>query len=351
LFIVVFCSGILFGSDIKLIEAADAIRLIGNKRALFVSGESNNSYIDHHITGSILMPAHDLYHSDDMGNMRCAPLYDCPKEAEAYIRSKGVKNDQMIIAYDQFQGSDASGIYSYFESFGHADIRILNGGLNGIRLLDPNQQVFDKLKAEQVAIKREAEKAREAGNAEKEKKLKSEAQGIEAKMNMLAANLLIRSGKEEARESSDYKLDVSKINTKHIAEKREIKKAADDILKNGKQSKFAIIDTRSLEEIIGQKKRGQVVRGGHIPGAVFIGCKKITDAKNRKSFKSREEMQKIFDKVGIGKDKTIYVYSHIGVGCASYIAAALRLLGYENVKIFTGGWNVWGNDISLPIRR
>ena len=351
LFIVVFCSGMLFGSGIKLIEAADAIRLIGNKRALFVSGESNNSYIDHHIAGSILMPAQDLYRSDDMGNMRCAPLFDCPEEAEAYIRSKGVKNDQMIIAYDQFHGSYASGLYSYFESFGHADIRFLNGGLESIRLLDPNQQVFDKLKAEQVAIKREAEKAREAGETDKEKKLESEAQGIEAKMNMLAANLLIRSGKEEVRESSDYILDASKINTEYIAEKREVKKAVDDILKNGNQSKFAIIDARSMEEIIGQKKRDQVVRGGHIPGAVFVGCRKITDTKNRKSFKSREEMQKIFDKVGIGKNKTIYVYSHIGVGCGSYIAAALRLLGYEKIKIFTGGWNTWGNDMNLPIRR
>ncbi|HHD72546.1 MAG TPA: sulfurtransferase [Epsilonproteobacteria bacterium] len=347
-----FCgSAMLLGSELKLIAAADAIRLVGDKRAIFVSGESNDSYVRHHIIGSINMPAHSLHHSDDMGNMRCAPLYDCPEDAQRYIRSKGIKNDQMIIAYDRFRGSNASGIQSYFESFGHSNVAILNGGLDAIRALDPNQRVFDKLEAEQAAIKKEAKAAQQAGEAKEAKKLEAQVLDIGAKMKLLAENLLIENGEEDQHEPSDLLLDSVQFKTQHIADKAEVKIAVDDILEHSDKSKFAIIDTRSMEEIIGRKKIDHVARGGHIPGAKFIGCENITDAKNKKSFKSTREMQKIFDKVGITRDQTIYLYSHVGAGRASYVAAALRLLGYENVKVFTGSWDTWGNDLSLPIRR
>ncbi|NIA03664.1 MAG: sulfurtransferase, partial [Nitrospirae bacterium] len=231
------------------------------------------------------------------------------------------------------------------------DVAILNGGLDAIRALDPNQRVFDKLEAQQTALKKEAKAAKQAGETKEEKKLEVQVQDIGAKMKLLAGNLLIESGEEDQREPSDYLLDAVKLNTQYIADKAEVKKAVGDILENGDKRKFAIIDARSMEEIIGTKKIDQVVRGGHIPGAKFIGCENITDVKNKKSFKSTKEMQKIFDKVGITKDQTIYLYSHVGAGRASYVAAALRLLGYENVKVFTGSWDTWGNDLSLPIRR
>jgi len=347
----VFLSGMLFGSDVKLIEPSEAIRLIGNKDVVFVSGDSADSYKNNHIVGSVEMYAHHLHHSDIMGSMLCAPLYRCPEEAQEYIRSKGIKNNQMIIAYDNFLGPNATGVYSFFESYGHKDIRVLNGGPDGIKALDPNQQVFDTLKAERKEITRQIKEAKKAERIDEEKRLSSEAEGIKAKMNMLEPKLLVQGGKEKEHEKSDYLLDKNSFNLDYVADKEEVKKAMDDILKNGKESKFAIIDTRSMEEIIGEKKIDNVARGGHIPGAKFIEWKNITDMKKKKSFRPLADMQKVFDKVGITKDQTIYAYSHFGAGGGSYIITALRLLGYEKVKVFTGSWDVWGNDMNLPIRR
>lgn len=348
---ILFLSGLLFGSDIKLIEPEEAIRFIGDKEVMFVSGDSNDTYNSNHIVGSVEMDAHHLHHADIMGNMHCAPFYMCPEEAQEYIRGKGITNDMMIIAYDNFRGSNATGVYSFFESFGHENVRILNGGFDGIRALDPNQKVFDKLKSERKEIGQLVKTAKKEGNVDEEKRLISMSGEIKAKMDILEPQLLVRSGKEEEHKRSDYVLDAKKFNPRYIADKTEVKEAVDDILKNGSESKFVIIDTRSMDEIIGEKKLDNVARGGHIPGAKFIEWKNITDMEKKKSFKSLEEMQKVFDKLGITKDKTIYAYCQVGAGRGSHIIAALRLLGYENVKVFTGSWDVWGNDMNLPIRR
>jgi thiosulfate/3-mercaptopyruvate sulfurtransferase len=106
-----------------------------------------------------------------------------------------------------------------------------------------------------------------------------------------------------------------------------------------------------MDEIIGERKMDNVARGGHIPGATFLEWTHITDMENRKSFKSNEAMQKVFDQAGIRKDQTIYAYCQVGTGRSSHIITALRLLGYKNVKVFTGSWDAWGNDMNLPIRR
>lgn len=62
-------------------------------------------------------------------------------------------------------------------------------------------------------------------------------------------------------------------------------------------------------------------------------------------------MQKVFDKYGITKDKIIYPYCHVGAGRSTEFQVALKMLGYENVRTYTGSWNEWGNDQNLPISR
>lgn len=350
-FIATVASTTLFALDIKLIEPEEAIKLIGDKKVIFISGDSPDTYKNNHIVGSIEMGAHHLHHSDLMGNMHCAPLYQCPKEAQEYIRSKGITNDQTIIAYDNFRGPNATGVHSFFESFGHKDIRILNGGFDGIKALDPNQKVYDELKAARKGLKKNAKEAKKAGDLDLEKKYKADAKAHKEKMDALTPKLLIQAGEEPKHEHSDYVIDEKNIDTHYIADKVEVKKAMDDILKNRDKSKFAIVDTRSMIEIIGERKMDNVARGGHVPGAKFVEWTNITNMEKKKSFKSLAEMQKVFDKAGITKDQTVYAYCQVGTGRSSHIITALRLLGYENAKVFTGSWDAWGNDMNLPIRR
>lgn len=342
-----------------LISAEEAIKLIGKPNVMFVSGDSEDIYKLGHIKGSVEMYAHHLHHSDIKGDMHCEPLYRCVDDAEQYIGSKGISNDTMIIAYDDFKGPNATGVYSFFDSYGHKNVKVLNGGRAAIMAIDPAQKEFDALNQDLRNARKDlkdtkAELSKESANKaaleKTQKDIESKIKDIQAKMANVEKNLLVIKG-DEVVKPKKYKIDPKKINWSVIAGKAEVKHAMDDILKNGKNSKYVIIDSRGIGEIVGERKMDNVARGGHIPGATFIEWSQISDADKKLSFKSAKELQAVYDNYGITPDKTIYAYCHVGAGRSSEHITALQLLGYKNVKVFTGSWDVWGNDMNLPIKR
>jgi thiosulfate/3-mercaptopyruvate sulfurtransferase len=336
-------------SDKLMISGEEAVKLLDKPNVVFVSGDSHDTPM--HIKGSVEMYAHHLHHADIMGHMHCAPLFMCEKEAEEYISSKGISNDTMIIAYDNFRGPNATGVYAFFKSFGHENIRILDGGMEAIKKVDPQQKVHDKLKAEFKELNVQRKAAKKAGDKELEKSIKAKRKEIKKEMKKIAKTLLVRKSEHGEHKHGHYDIDMSKINWDYIASKHDVKKASDDILKNGKDSKYMIIDSRGMDEIIGYKKLDNVARGGHVPGATLLEWKNFTDFEKELSYKDLKEVQKIFDKYGVTKDKTIYAYCHVGAGRSTHITTALEMLGYKNIKVYTGSWDEWGNDMNLPIRR
>ncbi len=353
--------------DNILISAEDAIKLVGKEGVMFVSGDSEDVYKLGHIKGSVEMYAHHLHHSDITGDMHCAPLYRCIDDAEQYIGSKGIDNDTLVIAYDDFKGPNATGVYSFFQSFGHKKLKVLNGGRNAIMEIDPAQIKYDKiqdeLNAERERIKPYRFKVRDhkrgdkvlsdAELAEAEKILeesKSIQKSIQAELKKAEKDLIVVKGAEKV-EPKTYKINKDDIDLSLIAGKEELVTAMEDIRKNGKDSKYVIIDSRAMSEIIGERKMDNVARGGHIPGSTFVEWNKISDLKNKKSFKSAKELKDVYAKYGITPDKTIYAYCMVGAGRGSEHITALKLLGYENIKVFTGSWDVWGNDMNLPLKR
>ena len=349
--ILIYLISMSIGAEVKLIKPQEAIRLIGRDDVLFISGENGVAFQDHHIVDSINIYTHDIYQTGNSGGMTYSPLYDDPKNSEKYIQNKGVKRSQLLVIYDDFHGPHASGLYGYFESLGYEDIRLLDGGLEGIKRLDPNQQLYDKLKSKEKKIKLKIEVATKERKYKDVTSFTSELKSLTAKIDLIKSQLLIEDGDEKKLPKGNFSVDITKIVEAHLADIDEVKRASDDIVKYGEKSKFAIIDSRSMDEIIGEEKIGGVLRGGHIPGSKFVEWKNITDFKNKKSFKPLEDMQKIFDKVGIKKDQTIYTYSHYGAGRGSHVAMALRLLGYKNVKVYSGGWSEWGNSLRYPLNR
>jgi len=325
------------GSDI-LISAKDAVKLIGKPNVVFVTGDSESVFKTGHIKGSVDMYAHHLHHSDKTGHLACSPLFMCPKEAEKYIGSKGIGNNTLVIAYDNFRGPNATGVYAFFRSFGHEKIKILNGGRAAIMKIDPQQKIYD-------AIKSKLQQAR------KNKASKQEIDSLQAKLKAQEKKRLVVMGEGEKVVPKKYVIDPKKIDYDFIAGKDEILKAVKDILKNGKKSQYVIIDARAFNEIMGDRKMDNVARGGHIPGSKFIEWKKITDFKDELSFEDKAKMQALFDKYGVTKDKKVYAYCHVGAGRSSHIITALKILGYKDAKVYTGSWDEWGNDMNLPIRR
>lgn len=320
-------------SDI-LISAEDAIKLIGKEKVMFVTGDSEDIFATGHIKGSVEMYAHHLHHSSITGKMQCAPLFMCIDEAEAYIGSKGISNDTLVIAYDDFKGPNATGVYAFFKSFGHEKVKILNGGRAAVLDADPEQKIYDDIK-ERIKVAKEDKALQE--------RLKEELNAQEKKL------LVQRDGEKIVPQK--YTIDPKKINYSYIAGKNEVLEAAQDILSKGDKSRYAIVDARGFEEIMGERKMDNAARGGHIPGAKFIEWKHVTDFDQKLSFVDKEKLEKVFAKNGITKDKTIYAYCHVGAGRSSHIITALELLGYTNVKVYTGSWDEWANDMNLPIRR
>lgn len=342
-----------------LISAQEAVKLIGNPKVMFVSGDNEDIYKLGHIKGSVEMFAHHLHESDITGDMECAPLYRCVDDAEHYIGSKGISNDMTIIAYDDFKGPNATGVYSFFKSYGHKNVKVLNGGRAAIMAIDPAQKAYDDLnnqskeikkaqKADKEALKKEGADAT-ALNASIAK-ADADMKALKVKMDEVQTHLLVVKG-DEVDQAKTYKIDPKKIDYSIIADKNEVKHAMDDILKNGKKSKYVIIDSRAITEVIGERKMDNVARGGHIPGAIFIEWNRISDMDKKLSFKSADEIKKVYQSYGVTPDKTIYAYCQVGAGRGSENITALQLLGYKNVKVFTGSWDVWGNDMNLPIKR
>ena len=368
LLVLALVAGASFAKDKILIEAKDAIKLVGKPGVMFVSGDDETAFENGHIRGSVGMYAHHLHHADIMGRLECAPLFMCPDMAEHYIGAHGIDNDTLVIAYDNFRGPNATGVYTYFKSFGHDKVLVLNGGVEAMKAVDPYWQEYAKLKQEARKIKKAYKKAKKAGKMDEYKALKKKYKELKAKMKELEPKLIVQRGikkvdlghhlhavlppESEAKiEEKHYKIDPNKIRYDMIAGKDEVYSAVKDRLKNGDNSKYIVIDTRSMIEIIGERKMDHVARGGHVPTSKFIEWKNFTDFENKKSFRNLDEMQKVFNKYGVTKDKTIYAYCHVGAGRSTEITTALKLLGYPNVKVYTGSWDEWGNDMNLPIRR
>ena len=87
------------------------------------------------------------------------------------------------------------------------------------------------------------------------------------------------------------------------------------------------------------------VAAGHIPGATNIVSLDGVDGQSQK-WKPDATLADMYS--AIPKDRTIYAYCHDGfrMGLA-YLQ--LKHLGYEDVRLYNGGWSHWGNTLTLPV--
>lgn len=287
------------------ISVEEALKLHGKPNVVFVAADGDDIFKDGHIAGSAQMEAHGLQSSNEAGILDCPPLYKCIPDAERYIGERGIDNKTLVIAYDDYRGPNSTGVYHFFLMYGHKNVKILNGGF--------------------AAWKKAGGK-------------------VETGLYKLP------------KEPKTFK---AKVDLSILATKEDLEKASNAIVKtidsgkNRTSSNYVIIDTRSLDEVLGIRKVDNVARGGHVPGATLLEWSQVSGEAEKTAYpKDLKAVQVKLNELGITKDKTVYSYCHVGAGRGSYYYVLLKeLLGYQNAKVYTGGWNEWGNDMELPIRK
>ncbi len=240
-----------------------------------------------HILGAVYLNWQDI--DDVTSNQKGLPVDQA--KAEALFSKLGVDENTRVIAYDDSGGLWAARLFFVLEFFGHKKVAVLNGGIN---------------------------------------KWMKESRPLST---------------EEPKVSP--KKFVARPNPKLIA-------TAEWVRDNLKNPAVCLVDARTPDEYAGKKTHPakeqdlEIKRGGRIPGAVLINW---ADTINEdKSFKSAEELQKMFTQAGATKDREIVTYCRTGVRAAhDYFVA--RLLGYEKVRNYDGSWVDWGNRPDLPLER
>src|SRR5918996_4850067 len=116
-----------------------------------------------------------------------------------------------------------------------------------------------------------------------------------------------------------------------------------------------LIDVRSPKEFTGEilappeYPTEHAQRGGHIPGAFNIPWSQAVSEDG--TFKSTEELKKLYESKGITSNKEVITYCRIGERSSHTWFVLKYLLGYPDVKNYDGSWTEWGNMVKVPIEK
>ncbi len=117
------------------------------------------------------------------------------------------------------------------------------------------------------------------------------------------------------------------------------------------RSDARLVDIRSADEYTGKVFAPAgvpelSVRAGHIPGAANVPWGQAV--REDGTFKSAEELKKLYAAAGIDGSKPIITYCRIGERSSHTWFALSKILGYE-VRNYDGSWTEYGNAVGVPI--
>lgn len=225
----------------------------------------------------------------DLGDIKSVPptLYPTKEQFEKLMTRLGISKDTTIVAYDDKFGLFASRLLVIMEYYGHDSnkLKLLNGGLVNWKKLG---------------------------------------------FPVMDGHLPIVQTKYKVDKINPILLKWSDIYADVVS---------------GARPEVTLLDVRPADEFSGQNIR--TIRGGHIPHAVnVVGTDAVS--KEDHTFKSTEDIRKLFEAKGITPDKPIYVYCHSGDRSAHAYVVLKYLLGYKDVKVYDGSWLEWATLLSLP---
>ena len=208
---------------------------------------------------------------------------------EKLLSGKGISNDDTVVLYGGNNNWFAAYAYWYFTLYGHRNVRLLDGGRKKWEL-DGRTLTTDEVSRPATSYT-----AQEQDTA-------------------------IRAFRQEV---------VDAIGTKNL------------------------IDVRSPDEFSGKilapahLPQEQSQRPGHIPGAINVPWSKAANEDG--TFKSDEELAKLYAGAGLDGDKETIAYCRIGERSSHTWFVLYELLGHRNVKNYDGSWTEYGSLVGAPI--
>ena len=114
-----------------------------------------------------------------------------------------------------------------------------------------------------------------------------------------------------------------------------------------------LVDVRSPDEFAGRLlapahlPQEGAQRPGHIPGALSVPWSKAANEDG--TFKSDEELTKLYGEAGLDGSRDTIAYCRIGERSSHTWFVLRELLGHENVKNYDGSWTEYGSLVGVPI--
>ncbi|MBM9402764.1 sulfurtransferase [Gluconacetobacter azotocaptans] len=197
----------------------------------------------------------------------------------------GVETSSEVVFYDQTGVASACRGWWLADLFGHANIRVLNGGLPAWSRVDGP----------------------------------------------------VESGPAAAPVSKTY----------HARPRYTRLKGLGDVLSLLGTSDAVILDARSKARFAGTAKEPRPgVRSGHIPGSRNVPFGELLDAENR--FLSAPDIRARLEQEGVDGGRPVITTCGSGL-TACVLAAALVVAGFPRGAVYDGSWAEWGSLPDLPI--
>jgi len=118
-----------------------------------------------------------------------------------------------------------------------------------------------------------------------------------------------------------------------------------------------LLDVRSPQEFTGERThmpdypQEGAMRGGHIPGARSVPWGRAVDATSGR-FLPVDELRALYQATeGLDPDEPTVAYCRIGERSSHSWFVLTHLLGFKDVRNYDGSWTEWGNLVRAPIEK